>query len=78
MKTLHEHINNTDSNVEHEEEQRRCLCSNNTGARCSSLYLSETEKSELIENKLQQLAQILIELYLKQKTTWKENQSKTQ
>ncbi len=78
MKMLHKHIKNTGSNVEHEEEQRKCLCSNSTGTRCSSLNLSEQEKSELIENKLQQLAQILIELYVMQKISWKENHSKTQ
>jgi phosphatidylserine/phosphatidylglycerophosphate/cardiolipin synthase-like enzyme len=68
MKELHKQ--NTDEYLEDKEEQRQCLCSNSTGSRCSSLHLSEEEKNALVDEKLKELAQILIELYMRQKGVW--------
>jgi hypothetical protein len=75
MKELHRQ--HTDEHLEDKEEQRGCLCSNSIGTRCSSLDLSEEEKNALIDEKLKELAQILIEIYMKQKGVWIEKQ-KTQ
>ncbi len=70
MEKLHRHTQNTDEFHENKEEQRRCLCSNSIGTRCSSLNLSREEEDILIDNKLKELAEILIEAFLKQKGLW--------
>lgn len=61
MELLHEH--NTQSvQIESKEEQRACLCSNNTDCRCSSLDFNNLTASE--EDKLLYLFDTLIEAYI--------------
>lgn len=64
MKSLHEH-NISSSHIEPKEEQRKCLCSNNTGCRCSSLDFNSDYISEDIA--LDYLASIIVEIFLDMK-----------
>lgn len=55
---LHKHRNTANAIVEFEEEQRRRLCSNGVGNRCSSLNLAQ-ELSQEEMDLLEVLAEII-------------------
>jgi hypothetical protein len=75
MESLDKH-NSSSSKIESKEEQRRCLSSNSTGCRCSSLDFNNLTASQ--EAKLIYLFDTLIEAYIEIKKNELNQKQKSQ